>query len=41
MQANEVLREAKIKERIGVPGYEALAGVMDFLQSSAEEAEAA
>ena len=25
----------------GVPGYEALAGVMDFLQSSAEEAEAA
>ena len=35
-----MLREAKIKERIGVPGYEALAGVMDFLQSSAEEAEA-
>lgn len=41
VQANEVLREAKVKERIGVPGYEALAGVMDFLQSSAEEAEAA
>ena len=31
---------AELKERIGVPGYEALAGVMDFL-SSAEEAEAA
>jgi hypothetical protein len=41
VQANEVLKEAKVKERIGVPGYEALAGVMDFLQSSAEEAEAA
>jgi hypothetical protein len=41
VQANEVLREAKLKERIGVPGYEALAGVMDFLQASAEEAEAA
>jgi len=41
VQANEVLKEAKVKERIGVPGYEALAGVMDFLQSAAEEAEAA
>lgn len=41
VQANAVLKEAKIKERIGVPGYEALAEVMDFLQSSAEETEAA
>lgn len=41
VQANDVLKEAKIKERIGIPGYEALGGVMDFLQASAEEAEAA
>lgn len=41
VQANEVLKAAKVKERIGVPGYEALAGVMDFLQSAAEEANAA
>lgn len=41
VQANEVLKEAKIRERIGIPGYEALAGVMDFLQASVEEADAA
>jgi hypothetical protein len=41
VQANGVLKEAGLKERVGVPGYEALAGVMDFLLASAEEAEAA
>lgn len=41
VQANDVLEKAKVKERIGVAGYESLAGVMDFLQASAEEAEAA
>ena len=41
VQANEVLKEAKIREQIGIPGYEALAGVMDFLQASVEEADAA
>jgi hypothetical protein len=41
VQANEVLKQAKIKERIGTPGYEALAGVMEFLLASAENVEAA
>jgi hypothetical protein len=41
VQANDVLKDAGLKERIGTPGYEALAGVMDFLQASAEEADAA
>lgn len=41
VQANEVLKQAKIKERIGTPGYEALAGVMEFLLASAEDVEAA
>jgi hypothetical protein len=41
IQANDVLKQAKIKERVGTSGYEALAGVMDFLQASAEEVDAA
>ncbi|MBS1861216.1 MAG: hypothetical protein JSS68_05825 [Actinobacteria bacterium] len=41
VQANAVLKEAKVPEQIGTRGYEALAGVMDFFLASMEEARAA
>lgn len=41
VQANRVLEEAGVRERIGVSGYEALAVVMDFLKASVEEVKAA
>ena len=41
VQANRVLAAAGVRERIGISGYEALAGVTDFLKVSIEEAKAA
>lgn len=41
VQANAVLAEAGIKQRIGTPGYDALAQVADFLRTSSSESKAA
>lgn len=41
VQANAVLKEAGLNDQVGAKGYEALAKVVDFLQASSEEAEAA
>ena len=41
MQANEVLQEAGIPERIGTSGYDSLARVADFIRESAVDVAAA
>jgi hypothetical protein len=41
VQANAVLEQSGLTERIGISGYEALADVMEFLRASTVEAEAA
>jgi hypothetical protein len=41
VQANEVLRDAGIPEKIGTSGYDSLARVAEFLRESASDVEAA
>jgi hypothetical protein len=41
VQANDVLKEAGISQKIGIAGYESLARVADFLRASAADAKAA
>lgn len=41
VQANSVLKDAGLKERLGTSGYEALAGVMEFIQAESGKTEAA